>query len=118
LDAVADPTDDYTELTSLIQQLPPAIRNLPERNGDWPFLHLPVTLQEFAAYHRTAHGFAFPIGEVLAEYEINDDGSMERYKTPRTISDAITAGVRNRVYAQISVPILVFSWFPPTVAIV
>ena len=68
LDAVADPTDDYTELNSRIQQLPPAIRNLPQWNGGWLSLHLPVTLQEFAEYHRAAHGFAFPIGEVLADY--------------------------------------------------
>jgi pimeloyl-ACP methyl ester carboxylesterase len=117
LDATADPTDDYTEYNSLVQQLPAAIRSLPEWGGS----HAPSdadrnSFQAYKRWQRETLGVAFPEAELRNVFEANDDGSVGRYKTPKAIADAIRAGGRKRDYSQIRRPILAFSWFPPSVA--
>jgi non-heme chloroperoxidase len=118
LDATADPRDDYTELNSRIQQLPAAIRSLPEWSGG---LRPPSVADRssFVAYRRwllERNGVEWPEAELRNDYETNDDGSVGRYKTPKAVGDAILVGGRIRDYSQIRVPILAFSWFPPSVA--
>jgi hypothetical protein len=62
------------------------------------------------------NGVPWPEAELRSVYESNDDGSVGRYRTPRATGEAIRAGGRVRDYSRIRVPILAFSWFPPTTA--
>lgn len=118
LDATADPRDDFTEFNSRIQQLPAAIRSLPEWNGGLR----PGSVADrssFAAYRRwlqDRNGVQWPEAELRNVYETNEDGSVGRYKTSKAVADAILAGGRIRDYSHIRVPILALSWFPPSVA--
>jgi pimeloyl-ACP methyl ester carboxylesterase len=116
LDATADPRDDYTELNARIQQLPAAIRSLPEWSGG--LRDSAADRSSFAAYRRwlqERNGVEWPEAELRNDFETNDDGSVGRYKTPKAIGDAVLAGGRIRDYSQIRVPILAFLWFPPSV---
>ena len=116
LDAAADPRDDYTELNARIQQLPAAIRSLPEWSGG--LRASAADRSSFAAYRRwlqERNGVEWPEAELRNDFETNDDGSVGRYKTPKAIGDAVLAGGRIRDYSQIRVPILAFFWFPPSV---
>lgn len=45
-------------------------------------------------------------------YETNPDGTIGKYKTPRTIHNAIGAGGKKRDYSNIRLPVLVFLEFP------
>lgn len=118
LDATADPRDDYTEFNSRIQQLPAAIRSLPEWSGGLRAGSV-AGRSSFAAYRRwlrERNGVEWPEAELRNLYEANEDGSVGRYKTSKSTADAILAGGRIRDYSHIHVPILAFSWFPPSVA--
>ena len=118
LDATADPRDDFTEFNSRIQQLPAAIRSLPEWSGGLRAGSV-ADRSSFAAYRRwlqDRNGVEWPEAELRNLYEANEDGSVGRYKTPKATADAILAGGRIRDYSNIHVPILAFSWFPPSVA--
>jgi pimeloyl-ACP methyl ester carboxylesterase len=118
LDATADPRDDYTEFNSRIQQLPPAIRSLPEWSGGLPAPSV-ADRSSFVAYQRWTQakfGVEWPESELRNNYLTNEDGSVGPYKTPRAIGVALRAGGRMRDYSQIRVPILAFCWFPPSLA--
>jgi pimeloyl-ACP methyl ester carboxylesterase len=117
LDATADPRDDYTEFSARIQQLPPAIRSLPEWSGG--LNASTADRSSFPAYRRwmlQKTGVEWPEAELRSVYETNEDGSVGPYKTPRAVGEAVRAGGRARDYSQIHVPILAFCWFPPTMA--
>jgi pimeloyl-ACP methyl ester carboxylesterase len=115
LDATADPRDDYTEFNARIQELPPAIRSLPEWNGGLR----PGSVADrssFGAYRRwlkERNSVEWPEAELRQLYENNEDGSVGRYKTPKAIADSILAGGRKRDYSLIHAPIVAFAWFPP-----
>ena len=74
LEAVRDPTRDYSELT---QKLPTAMQNPPRASE--------ADRKSFQAYRdwqTQTLGFALPESELRNEYTTNPDGSMGKYKTP------------------------------------
>ncbi len=114
LDAAAEASEDYTEYNALVLSLPESIRNLPEWTGVSP-RPSPTNLQSFKAYREwqtQTSGIVFPEAELRNVFETNPDGSVGKYKTPRTVPDAIRAGGRKRDYSHIEVPILAFLLVP------
>lgn len=107
LDALRDPTLDDAEYAVIRKRLPAAMLNVPEPSD--------ADLKSFQAYRdwqtRTG-GTVFPESELRNCYQANSDGSMGDYKTPSSVFDAITAGVRKRDYSKIAVPVLAFVTLP------
>jgi non-heme chloroperoxidase len=124
LDAAADPTDDYAEYNKLRAKLPDAevpweIYGAPGRSPSTlpEAAHRMDSIEAFQRWQIRRLGVAFPASELRNSYEVFPDGSLGAYKTPGSISSAIRAGGRKRDYSQIQVPILAFTWFPPSLEV-
>jgi non-heme chloroperoxidase len=93
LDAAADPTDDYTQLEALQQQLPESMRNSPEGGGR-PAPPLPSDLTSIRSYQdwqRRTLGVAYPESELHNIFKTDVDGSLVplgRYETKRRMAAA------------------------------
>jgi non-heme chloroperoxidase len=109
LDALGDPRDwpaTDTAYRALFNKLPAAMRKPPPSGEE---------LRSFTAYRAWQmrnERFAFPESELRNTFETNPDGTMGRYKTPRSVNEAIGAGQKKRVYSNIRVPVLAFYEFP------
>ena len=57
-------------------------------------------------------GMAFPESELRNVYATNSDGSVGEYRTPVSVQNAITAGMRKPDYSGIRVPVLAFFTLP------
>lgn len=107
LDALTDPADFPAAdpaYMALYRKLPPSSQAPPPPT--------PEENRSFSAYRarqfRTM-GFAFPESELRATSEPTADGSKGKYRTPRSISNAIGEGARKRDYSRIRVPVLALS---------
>jgi non-heme chloroperoxidase len=71
----------------------------------------------FAAYRQSqkrAHEVAFPESELRQLFAANPDGSVGKPLTPKSIRDAIFAGVKKPEYSRIRVPVLALFAGPPS----
>lgn len=121
LDAAADPTDDYAEYDKVQAKLPDAFRlRSPELFATAPTpleaAHRMDSIEAFQRWQIRKMGMALPESELRNTYEILPDGSLGANRTPRFIPSAIRAGGQKRDYSHIQVPMLVFTWFPVSVA--
>ena len=69
----------------------------------------------FAAYRRWQlrnHGVAFPESELRQLYAVNPDGTLGDYLVPKSVRDAMAAGLRKPEYTRIRVPVLAFFAVP------
>jgi len=109
LDALGDPRDwpaTDPAYRALFSKLPAAMRKPPPSEEE---------LRSFAAYRAWQtrnERFSFPESELRNTFETNPDGTMGRYKSPRSVNDAIGAGQKKRDYSNIRVPVLAFYEFP------
>jgi non-heme chloroperoxidase len=109
LDALGDPRDwpaSDPAYRALFSTLPAAMRKPPPSEEE---------LRSFAAYRAWQmrnERFSFPESELRNTFETNPDGTMGRYKSPRSVNEAIGAGQKKRDYSNIRVPVLAFYEFP------
>jgi len=109
LDALGDPRDwpaTDPAYRALFNRLPAAMRKPPPSEEE---------LRSFTAYRAWQmrnERFAFPESELRNTFETNPDSTMGRYKTPRSINEAIGAGQKKRDYSNIRLPVLAFYEFP------
>jgi non-heme chloroperoxidase len=98
LEALRDPTRDYSELT---KKLPTAMQNPPQASeADRK------SFQAFRDWQMRTLGFALPESELRNDYAANADGSMGKFGTAGTVFQAIGDGTQKRDYADIRVPVL------------
>jgi pimeloyl-ACP methyl ester carboxylesterase len=109
LDALGDardwPASDPAYM-ELMRKLPPT-----------PSPPCPHDRTSFGAYRASLNcnmKFALPEADLRSTYSTNANGSVGRYKTPRSVNDAIGAGQKKRDYSHIRVPVLAFFEFPRT----
>jgi non-heme chloroperoxidase len=106
LEALRDPTRDYSELT---KKLPAAMQNPPHASeADRK------SFQAFRDWQTRTLGFALPESELRNDYAANPDGSMGKSGTPGTVFEAIADGTQKRDYADIRVPVLAMVGVPAT----
>jgi non-heme chloroperoxidase len=109
LDGLGDPTDwpaSDPGYMALFNKLPAAMLKPPPSEEE---------LRSFSAYRAwqmRTEKFAFPESELRNTFVTNPDGTMGRFKTPRSIHEAIGAGQKKRDYSNIQVPVLAFYEFP------
>ena len=104
LEALRDPTRDYSELT---KKLPAAMQNPPRVSAADR-----KTFQAFRAWQTRTLGFALPESELRNDYAANPDGSMGKFGTPATVFEAIAVGTQKRDHADIRVPVLAIVGVP------
>jgi non-heme chloroperoxidase len=112
LEALSDPRRDFPgsdpAFNALLQKLPPGM-NPPQE---------PLSAEESRSFSKyrdwqlRTQKFAFPESELRNVFATNADGTMGRYKTPRSIHEAIGAGQKKRDYSKIRVPVLAFLELP------
>ncbi len=66
------------------------------------------SFQAYRAWQSRTHGIAFPESELRQLFAANPDGTMGRYLVPKSVRDAMAAGVRKPDYGRIRVPVLAF----------
>jgi pimeloyl-ACP methyl ester carboxylesterase len=110
LDALGDPRDwpaSDPAYVALMKTLPPPAPSPP----------CPQDRTSFGTYRASLQcsmKFAFTESELRNTYVTNPDGSVGRYKTPRSVNDAIGAGQKKRDYSNVRVPVLALFEFPRT----
>ena len=109
LDALSDPTTDWSEYNALLQKLPP-MRNPPPRP---PRGETNPTFQAWLDWQQRANGFTFPEAELHNTFEALPDGRMSFARTPARIGDTIRALKPD--YTRIRVPVLAFIQGSPSV---
>jgi pimeloyl-ACP methyl ester carboxylesterase len=108
LEAVRDPTRDYSQISKELQAA---------------HLH-PVTPSEpkdksFAAFREwqlQRDGFAFPESELRNSYLTNPDGTMGKFGTSDAVFDALGDSAQKRNYSSVHVPILAIVSLPESSA--
>ena len=109
LDALGDPKDfpsSDPEHQKLLAKLPRPPEPSPPCQPDTE------SFAGYRAWQLCTGGFAFPESELRSGFATNPDGSMGRYKTPRSIHEAIGDGAMKRDYNGIRVPVLVLAELP------
>jgi pimeloyl-ACP methyl ester carboxylesterase len=103
LDALSDPTTDWSEYNALQAKLPP-LRNpsRPPRGETNP------TFQAYLEWQLRANGFTFPPAELHSTFQSLPDGRMSYARTPTTIASIIRAEALKPDYTHIRVPVLAF----------
>jgi pimeloyl-ACP methyl ester carboxylesterase len=105
LDALSDPTTDWTEYNALQQKLPPML-NPPPRP---PRGETNPTFQAWLGCHqKSSNGFTFPEAELHNVYLTLPDGRMSFARIPARISDTVRAEALKPEYSKIRVPVLAF----------
>jgi non-heme chloroperoxidase len=112
LDALSDPTTDWSEYNTLLQKLP-LMRNPPPRP---PRGETNPTFQAWLDWQRGANGFTFPEAELHNIYLALPDGRMSFARTPAKIGDTIRAQALKPDYTKIRVPVFAFVNVSPGVA--
>ena len=106
LEALRDPTRDYSEIT---KKLPAPMQNPPRPTDE--------DRKSFQSYHDwqlRRLGFALPESELRNIFDSNPNGSMGKPKTAAFVFQAISAGVQKRNYRDIRVPVLAIVGVPAT----
>ena len=106
LDSTADPTFDWKPYQELRKKLPSAM-SYPQISPEDR-----RSFQLYGRWQRRAMGIAFPESELRNVFATNADGSMGTYKTPTSVRDAISIGMRRPDYSRIRVPVLAFFALP------
>jgi len=109
LDALGDPRDwpaGDPAYMALSNKLPAAMRKPPPSEEE------SRSFTAYRAWQMRSETFAFPEAELRNTFVTNPDGTMGRFKTPRSIHEAIGAGQKKRDYSNIRVPVLAFYEFP------
>jgi len=104
LDALSDPTTDWTGYNALQQKLPPML-NPPPRP---PRGETNPTFQAWLDWQKSSNGFTFPEAELHNMYLALPDGRMSFARTPARIYDSIRAEALKPDYSKIRVPVLAF----------
>jgi pimeloyl-ACP methyl ester carboxylesterase len=105
LDALGDPTDfpaDDPAYMELYRSRPAPMRTPPEP----PSSEESRWFSGYRAWQKRTRQAVFPESELRNGYETNADGTKGKYKTPRSVFDAIFAGRKRRDYSHIRVPVL------------
>lgn len=111
LDALADPTTDWTEYNALQQKLPPMLHPPPRP----PRGETNPTFQAWLDWQKGSNGFTFPESELHNVYLALPDGRMSFLRAPARIGDIIRAQALKPDYSKIRVPVLAFIQESPTV---
>jgi len=108
MDSTADPTFDWGPYMELRKKLPPAMTmGYPKAS--------PEDRRSFQAYREwqmRSLGMAFPESELRNVYATEPDGTVGAYRTPVSVQNAITAGMRKPDYSGIRAPVLAFFTLP------
>jgi pimeloyl-ACP methyl ester carboxylesterase len=108
MDSTSDPTFDWGPYMELRKKLPPAMAaGYPRASAEDR-----KTFQAYREWQRRSVGMAFPESELRNDFTTNPDGSMGVYRTPLSVQNAITAGMRKPDYSGIRVPVLAFYALP------
>jgi non-heme chloroperoxidase len=109
MDALSDPTYDFTEHTA-IRARRPSERYLtpPPPRGEPGF-------EDYMKWQPFGRRAPFPEGEVRAMTETTPDGRMGERRIAPKIGEAIAAGMGKPDYASIRVPALAFAAYPLSV---
>jgi pimeloyl-ACP methyl ester carboxylesterase len=111
LDALSDPTTDWSDYNALLQKLP-SMKNPPPRP---PRGETNPTFQAWLDWQKGANGYTFPEAELHNVYEALPDGRMSFARTPVRIGDAIRAQALKPDYAKIRVPVLALIQGSPSI---
>lgn len=112
LDAGSDPADfpwSDPAYRAAVEKIPPPA---PDPRLKALEVNRKKSYVDFRAWQWATTGFAFCEAEVRNAYEINADGSIGAFRTPKRVPDAIDAGTKKRDYSKIGVPVLAF-FAPP-----
>jgi len=108
MDSTADPTFDWGPYMELRKKLPsPLAAGFPSASAE--------DRRSFEAYRewqKRRLGYSFPESDLRQLYAAKPDGGMGAYRTPGSLRDAITAGMRKPDYSGIRVPVLAFFTLP------
>jgi non-heme chloroperoxidase len=108
MDSTSDPTFDWRPYMELRKKLPPAMAaGYPKASAEDR-----RSFQAYREWQRRNMGIAFPESELRNDFATNPDGSMGEYRTPVSVQNAITAGMRKPDYSGIRVPVLAFYTLP------
>jgi non-heme chloroperoxidase len=108
MDSTADPTFDWGPYMELRKKLPPTMNTgYPKTSPEYR-----RSFQAYREWQMRSLGMAFPESELRNVYATNSDGSVGEYRTPVSVQNAITAGMRKPDYSRIRVPVLAFFTLP------
>jgi non-heme chloroperoxidase len=109
LDALSDPTYDWTEYNVLRARRPPERYSTPPPPRGAP------TFEEYMKWQPYGRRAPFPEGEIHAITTTTSDGRMGERRIAPHIGEAIAAGMGKPDYAAIKVPALAFVAYPAPV---
>jgi len=106
LDALSDPTYDFSEHNAIRARRPP------ERYPTPPPPRYHPGFEEYMKWQHFGRSTPFPEGEIRAMTETTPDGKMGERRIAPKIGEAIGAGMGKPDYASIRVPALAFAAYP------
>jgi pimeloyl-ACP methyl ester carboxylesterase len=106
LDALSDPTYNWTEHDALLAKRPP------ERYSTPPTPKGEVSFDDYMKWQLLAQRAPFPEGEIHAMNETTSNGKMGERRIARHIGELIAAGMGKPDYASIKVPVLAIAAYP------
>ena len=112
IDSTSDPTFDWGPYTELRKKLPsPLAVGYPQASAEDR-----RSFQAYRQWQKRRLGISFPESDLRNLYAAKPDGGMGEYRTPVSVRDAITAGMRRPDYSGIRVPVLAFFTLPAPLA--
>jgi pimeloyl-ACP methyl ester carboxylesterase len=111
VDALGDGTGDWPASDPAYMEL---LKRLPPPSPGPPCKQDTTSFGAYRAFMYCRMTFPFPEAELRNTFTTNPDGSVGRFKTPRSVHDAIGAGGKKRDYSKIRVPVLALYEFPRT----
>jgi pimeloyl-ACP methyl ester carboxylesterase len=109
LDSTADPAVDWKPYEELRKRLP---SSYPPTKYPQPSIEDRKSFSAYRDWQKRVLGFALLEADLRNVFSTNRDGSVGRYLTPKSVSDAITAGMQSPDYSRIQVPVLAFFTLP------
>src|SRR5215471_2175954 len=106
LDALSDPTYDFTAYNALLAKRPQ------QRYPDPPAPRGNPTFEEYMRWQRDRKSVAFPEGDIRAMTKTTPDGRMGERRIATHIGEQMAAGMGRPDYASIHVPVLAFVAYP------
>jgi len=110
LDALSDPTYDFSEHDAIRSRRPAELYPTPSPPKG------PLGFEEYMKWQLFGRRTPFPEGEIRAMTETKPDGTMGERRIAPKIGEAIGAGMKKPDYASIKVPALAFAAYPVPVA--
>jgi len=109
LDALSDPTYDFTEYNALVAKRPPDRHPTPPAPTGNP------TFDEYMKWQLYSRSAPFPEGEIHAMTKTTEDGRMGERRIATHIGEAMAAGMGRPDYALVRVPVLALVAYPKPV---